>query len=244
MRERVMTRRVAAAGLMAVAALAGCAAQRNKGPVVVRDTAPQQIAEAQRLAEQALKAQKAAKSEEAIGLYRQSLDRSQDLPLVWNNLGLLLMERGDYLDAADAFQSAAVLIPSDPRPYYNVGLVYEAQHWYQDALNYFVKALERDPRYLPALRGAVAMGQQQVVTDQAALDRVHTAMLLEKDPLWRRLDEQEQLRIENELKAQRTTRSRGWESASPPPPPPPLPGPEMSAPEAPTAGSGGTPTGG
>lgn len=196
-----------AAGVGAVGG--GCASHRATEPVVIKDNAAPQLGEAQRLATEALKQQKLGKTDKAIELYQESLQHSQDLPLVWNNLGMLLMEKGDYMDAAEAFNSAASLRPDDPRPYYNVGIVYQKANWQTEALEYFVRSLERDPRYLPSLRAAVAVGQIKVLTDEPALKRVRTALLLETDPTWRKIEETEQLRIENELKGKRASASGG-----------------------------------
>jgi len=194
-----MTRLRRGAVLLVLIAAAGCAARKNE--VVFVDPGPARLIEAKRLAEQAERAQKAGRTDEAIELYRQSLEQSQDLFHVWNNLGMLLLQKDNYLDAAEAFHAAANLAPKDPRPMYNVGVVYQRRAHDRQALDFFVKALERDPRYLPALRGAVATGKSLMLTDEAALLRVRTAVMLESDPQWRRLMEMEQFRLEDAVRS-------------------------------------------
>jgi tetratricopeptide (TPR) repeat protein len=177
--------------------LAGCNKGGKTGAVVQND-APARMQSALKLAAQAEDAWKAGKTDEALELYQRSLEESQDLPLVWNNVGTLLMRKDNYMDAAEAFKRAADLSPKDPVPYYNVGLMYQRRGY--PALEWFVKSLERDPRYLPSLRAAVVSAKRQVIADDAALNRVRTALLLETDPQWRSIMMTEQIRIENDLK--------------------------------------------
>jgi len=87
----------------------------------------------------------------------------------------------------------------DPRPYYNIGVIYQQTLHDKEALEYFLMSLARDSRYLPSLRGATASGKRLDVTDEAALKRVRTALLIETDPRWRSIFETETLRIEGSL---------------------------------------------
>jgi len=62
-------------------------------------------------------------SETAITMYRDSVNLYRDLYPAWNNLGTLLMEQKRFLEAAEAFNTAAGLAPSDGRPLYNIGQI-------------------------------------------------------------------------------------------------------------------------
>lgn len=193
-----MLKRAAMAGVLAAAVLVGGCHSQSKSVVVQDDTALRQ-ADALRLATEAQKAQKAGDSDRAVDLYRQSLERSRDLYPVWNNLALLLMQRQDYIHASEAFLTAADLAPYDPRPMYNVGVIYQETRHDQEALKFFNQSLARDPKYLPSIRGAVASAKLLDLTDDESLARVESGLMLETDPTWRMIFEKELLRIKGTL---------------------------------------------
>lgn len=193
----------AVVGALALGA-AGC---RSSSNIVIKDDSAIRQDEARRIALQAERAQVAGKKDEAIALYRKSLEQSQDLYSVWNNLGLLLMERKDYMEAAEMFKSAADLAPTDPKPYYNAALVYDTVGHSEPAMQFYVKSLERDPRHLNSLRGATRSARLLQIADGPALERVRTALLLEKDAKWREFFEREQLRIEGQIAQEKLLKS-------------------------------------
>jgi tetratricopeptide (TPR) repeat protein len=209
---RTHVRRVAAGLLVVSLALAGGCQKKNKTTTIIDDSAIR-MDEAKQLAAKAIQEQKLAEearanhdekgwnthSTEAIKLYQQALAKSKEMFLAWNNVGMLLMERQSYMDAAECFKSAADLSADDPRPYYNIGVIYQQTLHDKEALEYFLMSLARDSRYLPSLRGATASGKRLDVTDEAALKRVRTALLIETDPRWRSIFETETLRIEGSL---------------------------------------------
>ncbi len=199
MKTRVVC--VAVLGAVLVAASTGGCAKWRARRTLAGGPSPGRDAEANRIALQAQEAENAGKTDRAIELYRQSLAVSGNLPAPWNNLGLLLMERGQYLDAVEAFKRAADLSPTDPRPLYNIGLAYSRAGWEQRALEHYLQALERDPRDLKALRGAVGSAKMLGVADEGSLERVRTGLLTDADPDWRRVYEREQARIDGEIKA-------------------------------------------
>ncbi len=182
--------------------LAACggprAARPSNRPPIARD------AEASRIALQAQRAQAAGDTARAIDLYRQSLTLSDNLPAAWNNLGLLLLDEGKYIDAVEAFKRAADLSPSDPRPLHNIGIAYSRAGWEQKAMENYLQALDRDPRDIKSLRGSVGSARMLGVVDEASLERARTALMLDNDPDWRRIYQREQSRIEGELRARKT----------------------------------------
>lgn len=190
-------KKTAMALVLVCAAAGGCRSGSNV--TVVKDPGPGQRARATELAVQAQRAQKAGQTDKAIELYQKALAESQDLSLVWNNLGLLYMDKQNYIDAAEMFKYAADLEPRDPRPHYNIGVIYQRQGYPEDALDYFGRSLKRDPRYLPSLRGAVTMAKLMDRSDDESLERVRTAIMLERNPQWREIFERESLRIRGTL---------------------------------------------
>lgn len=193
---------VVAAGVL----LAGCGGGSTR-PATTLQTNADRIDEARRLAAEALRAQKAGERDKAIELYRESLSVSGDLYFVWSNLGTLLQERGEYMDAVAAYQRAADLELRDPRPLENIGTVYGELGWEERALEFYLKALNRDGRSVQALRGAVRAAKLLGLADPEALDRVRTAMMVDADPDWRSIYGAEQQRIATQV-AQSNKRRR------------------------------------
>ena len=224
-----------AAGVLAglwAGVLPGCRSSGHTTIVPIDDGA--RVTEARKLAAQAQREYKDGHIDKAVALYQKSLDQSRDLFFVWNNLGLLLMEQENYTEAAELFKSAADLAPADPRPFYNIGLIYQKAVYDEKALDYFLKSLDRDPKYLPSLRGAIISGKRLDISDEPSLTRVRTALLIETDPQWRRIFQTEQFRIEGTMsRAKKGIGAKLEHQPVPAPaanpegtPPPPAPKPE------------------
>ena len=197
---------VQAIGLAAVLAgpiwSSGCASSDPAS----RKTTTIQINEAERLARARGLAERAAEAEtpeEAARLYRQAVGAWDDFPAAWNNLGVLLLERGEYLNAAEAFVSASERASTDPRPLYNLGLTWERTQHLREASEHYQSALKRDPRYLPALRGVIYANDRLGLTTQETLERLRVALMIEDDPEWRDYFGQRKLAAESELKGER-----------------------------------------
>src|SRR5690242_12536712 len=91
-------------------ALAGCkSGSPGTKTVTIVDDSGVRLQEAKELAAQAQREVKAGNTDKGVELYQKSLERSHDLFYVWNDLGVLLMERENYGDAAEMFKSAAEL---------------------------------------------------------------------------------------------------------------------------------------
>jgi len=187
---------LAAAGLLLIPialAQTGCtnssSRRGNKGALNEIDPA---MAMVQRRRQEALahyqKASKLAedgKDEQALAEYRKALELDDQLYAAWNNMGQLLMAQGNYSDAVSAYQIAAGIEPTDPRPEYNIGLAYQKVGWAKDAYGHFEKALNRDPNYMPAMRGLVRSAEMQGRGDEELLVLIKQAQLLETDEKWR-----------------------------------------------------------
>lgn len=62
------------------------------------------------------------------------------LPSIYNNLGVLYANQGDYQKAEQAYQSALRLDPNDQTANFNLGLLKQTQGKLDDAKNYLAKA--------------------------------------------------------------------------------------------------------
>lgn len=145
-------------------------------------------------------------SRQAVEQYREALLLSSEMPDAWNNMGVQLMEMGDYLAASEAFTFAIQQSPTDPRPCENMGIVYDRTGWPQEAIKYFDMALERSPNYLPALRGAIKCAHQLGEANEVRLAQVRRALMIETEPGNREFFEREVLRISGRLDQTRQRR--------------------------------------
>ncbi len=124
------------------------------------------------------------KPDEALSEYRKALELDDKLYGAWNNMGQLLMSQGNFADAVSAYKIASGIEPSDPRPEYNIGLVYQKVGWAQDSFEHFQNALSRDPHYIPALRGAIRSAEMLGKGDPQILSYIRNAQLRETDEQW------------------------------------------------------------
>lgn len=182
----------------AAAMIAGCA---SSSPIAGPQTPPD-VRRARAVMMMPAAESKADKGdiEGAIEAYREIIQMSGNLYAAWNNMGELMMRQDNYADAVSAFNIAADLEPTDPRPKYNIGVAYQSTGWADLAGDYFSEALERDPSYLPALRGATRSAEYTGYADDITLDRIRRGLLREVDPAWRTYFERQRFRVEAALR--------------------------------------------
>ena len=137
--------------------------------------------------------------EKAEQLYMSAIAKYPDFGQAWNNLGVVLMSQSRFLEAGEAFDRAADLEPTDPRPPYNRGLLWFDRGYLRESMPFFLESLERDPNYLPALRSAVRTAVLLRETSDLTLQQIKRAMLLETDQQWRDFFERQRLLIEATL---------------------------------------------
>lgn len=167
---------------------------------------PAALRESVALAQRAAREHDDGEYDRAADLYRRSLTLNPNFSAGWNNLGITLMAQSNYVDAVEAFRRAAQIEPTDPRPYENAGLAYLELGWSEEALRYFNQALERNPAWLPALRGSMVASKNLLRVDRDALDVVRRGLLAETDASWRELFQRERMRLEQALAESRPSR--------------------------------------
>ncbi|MFG0258584.1 MAG: tetratricopeptide repeat protein [Phycisphaerales bacterium JB043] len=176
----------------------GCARQRGPRQIVLDGVQPvsQRLSEARQISQRAQAAAERGDLEQAELLYLEALAVYDEFAPAWNNLGLLYLEQERFMDAAGAFAEALTKAPMDPRPAYNLGLTWERAGYLSDAVRHYASALERDPRFLPALRGAIRADQLLGEMDEVTAERLRVALLIERDPEWRSYFEEQKTRLE------------------------------------------------
>lgn len=196
--------RALALSLIALAALTTACAKGAKRTDNVTPAESVRIAEAHAAAFEASRATDPAKASKR---YNDALNRYDDFPAAWNNLGVALMQQGEYLDAETAFARAAEQSRTDPRPLFNRGLLWLNRHYPADARQHFNAALARDPYYLPALRGSIECDIQLRETNAETLDNIRRALLIEKDAKWLERLESQRVKIQANLAMPQAPRS-------------------------------------
>lgn len=204
MTHATSSRRATAAAILALAGLLGACASSSREfvpPEQPRMNLAQQVDAAKAYASQAQVAESQKQTDEAIALYRKAIDTYRDFPAAWHNLGLLQLEKNETLAAVESFKVAGDLDLRDPRPVFNIGVIYEKQGWSREAQRYYTEALTRDANYLDALRRSIYLDMVENTHTPATLDRTRRALLLEVDPKWRAYFERQQIRLEALLAA-------------------------------------------
>lgn len=191
------------AGGLALGACSSSPARDRSGGLDEIDPAMQiqrqNRAEAREHYADATRLHKDGKYEDALEEYRTALEYDDQLYAAWNNMGQLLMEKRNYADAVSAFQIAASIEPTDPRPLYNIALAYQRVGWAADAYDSYEKALQRDPYYLPAMRGLARSAEMTGDGDRYLLETIKQAQLRESDEQWRTYFNEQYGRVETLL---------------------------------------------
>jgi tetratricopeptide (TPR) repeat protein len=175
--------------LMIVAAAGAGACRTRQAPFEMpADASPEvraaQVAKAESLSRDAQRLELAGKSDRAIDTYRAAIAEYREIPVAWHNLGVLLAKKGRNLEAAEAYKTASELSPTDPRPLYNLGTLWEDLGYLDDAARWYDEALQRDPNYLPALRRSVLVDDLRNRLNQTSAERLKAAILMEREPWW------------------------------------------------------------
>ena len=98
--------------------------------------------------------------EESIAAYTRLVHGENPTYGDWNNRGAAYLRKGDRRRARKDILQASELDSSKPEPFNNLGLIYVDAEAYQSAASSFLKALEIDPSFLPAMLNAtVVYGQ-------------------------------------------------------------------------------------
>jgi tetratricopeptide (TPR) repeat protein len=128
---------------------AGCAARRTGVSTGGEQT--RNPLEAQRLTSEAFEAI-GKNPERAETLLRQALDADLFHGPAHNNLGVLLLDRGELYEAAVEFEWARKLMPGHPDPRLNLAMTLERAGRINDALEEYRSALEAYPGHIQSVQ--------------------------------------------------------------------------------------------
>ena len=175
----------------AMAALVGCESRSYQAPKVTTID----VAKGRRVSSKALAAHDSGEFDKARNLYREAVQLAPTQWDVWNNLGVLLMEDKNYLDAQRAFRKAIEIDPSNPLPHANIGTTWLDAGYASEAKSHFESALSLDENNLQALRGVIRADFELNSGDELTLERIERALLAEPSDEWRTFFEAQRSRV-------------------------------------------------
>lgn len=111
---------------------------------------PKPVDPAESMYKLAMWSAKAGKLEDAIDQFSQVVDINPAYKNAYTNLGLLLLQNGDFHAARDALQSAIEQDKSDAIAYNHLAIVQRNAGDFQQALENYRKAIEANPDYANA----------------------------------------------------------------------------------------------
>jgi Tfp pilus assembly protein PilF len=171
--------------------VAGCTREKRDGRA--SDVSLSDPRRAERLHQQAI----AIMSNDPTGaerLFREAIDADIFHGPAHNNLGTLLLARGELYEAATNFEAARKLMPGHPDPRLNLALTYEKAARYDDAIEMYNAALEVSPGHTPTVE---ALTRLEVTTSRAnaqTSSRLRTIALEGSTKEWREWAARELLR--------------------------------------------------
>ncbi|MEM1185649.1 MAG: hypothetical protein AAGI53_11710 [Planctomycetota bacterium] len=180
MDERTIPRFIFAAMLAAII-LPACTSVR--APYQPRTGESQDTTTARNLNSQAADIMESA-PDQAEALLRDALTADVYFGPAHNNLGVLLMQRGELYGAANEFEWARRLLPGHPDPRLNLGMTLELAGKTADAMDAYRSALEVYPGYLPAIMALTRAELRTRHTTDDTKSRLEDIALRSMDPTW------------------------------------------------------------
>ncbi|GEM_PF-2653767 len=126
----------------------------------------------------------AGRPEDALMKYELAISTYRENSIAWHNAGILYSKQGKNMQAATCFKTASELAPSDPRPLYELGVLWDDLGYLEDASRWYDEALQRDSSHQNSLRRSILADELRHKLTPTTADRLKTAMLAEREPWW------------------------------------------------------------
>ena len=178
-------------GLVLIAQVGGC---RSSSPSPYVDQPPirRDIPRAQELAAKAVDLM-TRDPERAEDLFRDALAADLYHGPSHNNLGVLLLGRGEFYEAANEFEWARRLMPGHPDPRMNLAITLEKAGRVDEAIAQYRRALEVHPGHRPTVQALTRLEVRAGRVTDETLGRLGVLSLEGETNQWRRWA-QDQLR--------------------------------------------------
>ena len=116
----------------------------------------------------------------AMAAFDKALDIQPGFAMAHRDLGLILLQKGRYKEAATHLEQAAVLGLAHARLYNFLGIAYSRTGRYQDAVKVYTKALDREPDFAEAHLN-LSYAYEKLNRPQSARLQYETACKLQAD---------------------------------------------------------------
>jgi Flp pilus assembly protein TadD len=161
---------------------AASACTRSLGPYTPSTEAARDSFNAQRLTQQAAKESDPVKAE---ALLREALTADLYHGPAHNNLGVILLGRGDLYSAASEFEWAKKLMPDHPDPRMNLALTMEKAGRSEEALTAYTSALEAYEGHIPSIQALARLKTRMGRNDDQTRSLLAEIALKGETELWR-----------------------------------------------------------
>ena len=176
---------VAIISVLAAGILAGGCRSASPSPYVEQPPIRRDTQRAQELASKAIEVM-VEDPQRAEQLLRDALAADLYHGPSHNNLGVLLLERGELYEAANEFEWARRLMPGHPDPRMNLALTLERAGRTDEAIAQYRRALEVHPGHRPTVQALTRLEVRAGRVDNETLQRLDTLSLEGVDQYWRR----------------------------------------------------------
>ena len=146
-----LTRQFLSIPLAALVTLQGCSSSKATNPYTSQNEGARDSATAQRLTHESAELM-AEDPEKAERLLREALAADLWHGPAHNNLGVILLNRESWYEAAGEFEWARKLMPGHPDPRMNLALTLEKAGRVDEALATYQTALEVYPGHIPTIQ--------------------------------------------------------------------------------------------
>jgi Tfp pilus assembly protein PilF len=165
---------------------AGCATQpAHPGDETALARDPKRNTElARQLDDQALDAIDKQDWATAESLLKKSLDADVMFGPAHNNLGKVYFHRNEFYLAAWEFQYAARLLPYQPEPRNNLGLIFEATGKFDDAVEWYDEAVKMQPDNPEFVGNAARARYRRGDRDAQLKQLLQKLVLIDNRPQW------------------------------------------------------------
>lgn len=123
--------------------------------------------------------------ERAEVLLREALTADLLYGPAHNNLGVVFLERGELYEAAQEFEWARRLMPSEPDPRINLAITLERAGLIEDALAEYEGALEVAPGSVATMQGWASIALARRLDGRHLSERLGVIALQGETELWR-----------------------------------------------------------
>ncbi len=123
--------------------------------------------------------------QKAEGYLREAIDEDLYNGQAHNNLGVLLMAKGDLYEAAREFEWARKLLPGHPDPRVNLAIALESALKHSDAIEAAQSALEVQPGHLPAIQTLAFIQITSNQTNDKTLELLASIIERSQEPEWK-----------------------------------------------------------